>query len=58
MAAGQHDAERLHAAEDEHDGARTDGGVDQNLRQVLPLEGLIDIADAIAPLSVGVKMPL
>ena len=46
MAAGQHDAERLHAAEDEHDGARTDGGVDQNLRQVLPLEGLIDIAAA------------
>ena len=46
LRAGQHDAERLHAAQNEHDRARADGGVDQSLRQILPIEGLIDITAA------------
>lgn len=42
MAARQHKAERLHAAKDQHNNAGTNSRINQNLRNVLPFEGLVD----------------
>lgn len=42
VAAGQHEAEGLHTAEDQHDGAGTNGRIDKDSRNILQLEGLVN----------------